>query len=83
MGRTSFASTHIQKWRLMKTERAGMQRGWKSVNLTKEDSGLFRNFLIDNGVRFETSGNGNLVHFEVFVNNAEQALCDRFLSNIN
>lgn len=59
-----------------------MQRDWKSVNLTKEDSDLFRNFLINNEIRFETSGNGNLVHFEVLVNSTEQVMCDKFLSNI-
>lgn len=61
---------------------ADVQRNWKSVNLTKEDTDLFRNFLIDNEIRFETSGNGNLVHFEVLVNSTEQAVCDNFLSNI-
>ena len=59
-----------------------MQRDWKSVNLTKDDSDSFRKFLIDNGIRFETSGNGNLVHFEVLADSTEQASCDRFLSNI-
>lgn len=60
-----------------------MRKDWKSVNLTKEDSELFRKFLIDNEIRFETSGNGNLVHFEVLVNSTEQTACDKFLSNIN
>lgn len=59
-----------------------MNKDWGSVNLTKEDSELFRKFLIDNGIRFETSGNGNLIHFEVLVDGTEQAACDKFLSNI-
>ena len=59
-----------------------MKRYWSSVNLTKEESSEFRKFLIDNEIRFETSANGNLVHFEVFVAGIEHAMCDKFLSDI-
>lgn len=60
-----------------------MQKDWKSVNLIKDDADLFRKFLISNEIRFETSGNGSLVHFEVLVDGIEQTACDEFLSNIN
>lgn len=59
-----------------------MNKNWGSVNLTKEDSELFRKFLIDNGIRFETSENGILTHFEVLVDGTEKTACDKFLSSI-
>lgn len=59
-----------------------MNKDWGSVNLTKEYADLFREFLINNEICFETSENGNLVHFEVLVDGEEQEACDKFLSDI-
>ena len=55
-------------------------RRWHNVELengTEADG--FRQFLKDNGIRFETSGAYNLVHFEVLVNTEEMESCDTFL----
>ena len=41
--------------------------GWYNTELKNIQSQLFKDFLHDNGYRFEASGCYNLIHFEVFV----------------
>ena len=78
----SLQSSHIQKWSWKKSSGENMNRNWNSVNLTKQDAYSFRTFLSNNKIRFETSENGNLIHFEVLVNDEERKVCDDFLSRI-
>ena len=54
-------------------------RTWKNVELEKPEAHAFRVFLISKTIKFETSGAGPLVHFEVFVNDDELKECDEFL----
>ncbi len=56
---------------------------WYSTNLNKPDAMAFRQFLIKHQINFETSGNGNLVHFEVEVDNTGRLLCNDFLNDLN
>lgn len=59
-----------------------MCKVWESVNLTEPKAYSFRAFLRENKIRFETSGNGKLVHFEVFVGDKERKICDEFLAEL-
>lgn len=53
---------------------------WHNVELKNgKESDDFRHFLNKNHIKFETSGAGDLVHFEVLVDNEEMEACDFFL----
>ncbi len=55
-------------------------RQWHNVELENgKESDEFRHFLNKNKIKFETSGAGNLVHFEVLVNTKEMESCDLYL----
>lgn len=63
-----------------------MGRRWHNVELDAKiringhsDSSVFRKFLMDNNIKYETSAAGNMVHFEVLVDNDEMEKCDTFL----
>lgn len=57
-----------------------MDRKWHNVELQNgKESDDFRHFLNENHIKFETSGAGNLVHFEVFVNTEEMKSCNLYL----
>lgn len=55
---------------------------YKNVELTKDDSSKLREFLIDNKIKFETSGVGDLVHFEILVNSLEEKKINNFLDTL-
>lgn len=48
-----------------------MKRNWEGFNTSAEFAEVVRPILRFVGIKFETSGNGNAVHFEVFVDNDE------------
>lgn len=63
-----------------------MGRRWHNVELDAKiringhsDSSVFRKFLMDNNIKYETSAAGDIVHFEVLVDNDEMEKCDTFL----
>ena len=56
-----------------------MNRKWHNVELSQQEANEFKKYLHDNNIKFETSGAGDLVHFEVFVNTDEMESCDIFL----
>lgn len=63
-----------------------MGRRWHNVELDAKiringhsDSSMFRKFLMDNNIKYETSAAGDMVHFEVLVDNDEMEKCDTFL----
>lgn len=55
---------------------------YKNVELSKDDSSKLREFLIDNKIKFETSGADNLVHFEILVNSIEERKINNFLDTL-
>lgn len=56
-----------------------MDKRWHNVELDTTESKEFRRFLIENRIKYETSAVGNMVHFEVLVDNDEMEKCDTFL----
>lgn len=59
-----------------------MRREWRSVELSQTDASKFRSFLRKNGIKYEPSACGNMVHFEVLVHKREENICNDFLSQI-
>lgn len=58
------------------------KRKWMGVNLKKEDAPSFKRFLFEEGINYEPSERGNLIHFEVFVNPEEMGICNDFIEEI-
>lgn len=53
---------------------------WFSVELSTITAALFKVFLRDNGIRFESSGCYNLVHFQIFIKDEKDYnACNSFL----
>lgn len=55
---------------------------YKNVELSKDDSNKLRAFLVENKIKFETSGADNLVHFEILVNSLEEKKINNFLDTL-
>lgn len=55
---------------------------YKNVDLSKDDSNKLKEFLKNNKIKFETSGFGHLVHFEVLVNSIEENKVNNFLDTL-
>lgn len=55
---------------------------YKNVELSKDDSNKLRAFLVENKIKFETSGADNLVHFEILVNSIEERKINNFLDTL-
>lgn len=55
---------------------------YKNVELSKDDSNKLRAFLVENKIKFETSGADNLVHFEILVNSMEEKKINNFLDTL-
>lgn len=55
---------------------------YKNVELSKDDSNKLRAFLVENKIKFETSGVGDLVHFEILVNSIEEKKINNFLDTL-
>lgn len=58
-----------------------MERKWLNVELDEETADRFADFLGQREIKYEPSGCYDLVHFEVYVNDAEKQMCDEWLSN--
>lgn len=53
---------------------------WYSVELSPITAELFKYFLRDNAIRFESSGCYNLVHFQIFIKDEKDYnSCENFL----
>ena len=59
-----------------------MARKWMGVDIEKETAPQFKRFLFEKGIRYESSENGNLIHFEVFVNSEETSICNDFIGGV-
>jgi hypothetical protein len=55
---------------------------WYNVELTQNESNLFKAFLMRNKIKFESSGCYNLVHFEVYASKEQANMLNTFLETI-
>lgn len=53
-----------------------------NVELSTNDALLLKAFLLGAGVQYETSGAGNLTHFEILTDVSGAAAINRFLETI-
>ena len=58
-------------------------RRWVNVNLSQESAVEFHKELRNKGIRYESSGCGHLVHFEVYASDEESTQLNDFLSNLD
>ena len=58
------------------------QKNYRNVDLQKGRSADdFRRFLKEEDIYYEASENGNLIHFEVLVDDDEEEDCNGYLDN--
>ena len=55
---------------------------WYNVELTQAESILFKGFLNDNFIQYESSGCYNLVHFEVYASIFQLDVINSFLDTL-
>jgi vacuolar-type H+-ATPase subunit I/STV1 len=55
---------------------------WYNVELNERDALEFRKYLLDNNIKFETSGCFELVHFEVWLAEEEVEKVDKVIDRI-
>lgn len=55
---------------------------WYSVQLNSEEAKTVRWFLKKNNIKFETSGCGSLVHFEIYCTEEDAKIIDEYIDNI-
>lgn len=55
---------------------------YKNVELSKGEAEELKVFLKNNKIKFETSGVGDLVHFEVLVDSIEENKVNNFLDTL-
>ena len=58
------------------------KRRWLNVDLKPSYAIMFRKWLADIGIKYETSGNGNLTHFEVFLSEEEKTVANIYLDSL-
>lgn len=58
-------------------------RKWVNTELTQDEYDKFRNFLKKKGYKYETSGAGDMVHIEAYLNEAEIKEADKFLDTLD
>lgn len=59
------------------------KRNYRSVELKGSDAGRFREYLRDMHLKYEASGAGEYIHFEVLVSEEELEKANEFLSNLD
>lgn len=55
---------------------------WKNVELNKQDTEYFRDWLILNHIPYESSECGNLTHFECYVTEEDTKAANEFLNTL-
>lgn len=59
-----------------------MSRMYKNIDITKgKETDDFKRFLKENNIYYEPSENGNLIHFEILVNEDEEENCNDYLED--
>lgn len=56
-----------------------MEKKWCRCDLPKEVAGRFKEFCRDFHLKFETSENGDDIHFEVLVSEKEMKMANAFI----
>lgn len=56
-------------------------RTWYSVELTLDNAEIFREYLVNAGIKYEPSSCYNLVHFECYMTKEERKAANEFLQN--
>ena len=62
---------------------ATSEKRWLSTELPKDMAWNFKVWLRDNGIKFEPSEAGNLIHFEVFMDRDEAQRANDFIDSID
>lgn len=55
---------------------------WYNIELKQNESNLLKDFLKEYGIKFESSGCYNLVHFEIFASQSQVNMINSFLDTI-
>lgn len=55
---------------------------WYNVELNQHESILLKGFLNDNFVQYESSGCGNMVHFEIYASKEQASAINAFLDTL-
>lgn len=55
---------------------------WYNCELNREEYEKFRVFLKENGIKYEPSGCGNLVHVEMYMDQYEYEITENFLCSL-
>lgn len=56
---------------------------WYNIDLINDaDIIALRIYLHDNGIKYETSGNYNMTHFEIYCDSETAALIDNYINSI-
>ena len=55
---------------------------WVNCELSQKEAEAFSAFLKKHGFKYEASSCYNLVHFEIFLNKEEVAICQEFLDTL-
>lgn len=81
-GTATFSKPEDKKAEPVAAPKPEPERRWLNVDLELVQSILFRQWLMNEGIKFETSGNGELTHFEVFCSEKEVAVANNELDRI-
>ena len=60
-----------------------MSKTWKNVELTKARADHLKAFLKKGNIKYEPSGAGDLIHFEIYCDETETEEINEFLVNIS
>lgn len=59
-----------------------MKEKYYNIELIKEDADLLKKYLHTNKIYFESSGCGNLIHFEIKLNKIQYENANNFISTL-
>lgn len=81
-GSATFSEPEAQNSINTPASKSEPKRNWFGVDLSLVKTILFRHWLMNEGIKFETSGNGELTHFEVFCSDKELDAANNELDRI-
>ena len=59
-----------------------MKEKYYNIELIKEDAEILKEYLHTNKIYFETSGCGNLIHFEIKLNKSQYENASSFINTL-
>lgn len=81
-GSATFSEPDDKKAEPVAAPKPEPKRCWLNTDLKLSYAILFRKWLVDNNFKYETSGNGELTHFEVFLSEEEREAANKELDRI-